>query len=86
MEITKELLKSESLKCLYSYENIKETVEDIEYKMLDKAQAGLVDLLIYKSDYNEIEFWVAIKVLKLKGYNVTQFGDKPEIFNINWEN
>lgn len=86
MEITKELLKSESLKCLYSYENVQKTVEDIEYKMLDKAQAGFVDLLIYKSDYNEIEFWIAIKVLKLKGYNVTQFGDKPEVFNINWEN
>lgn len=88
MELTITEIKKITLNKLYSYEGVTEAVERVEEQILDNAKRGLTDLLIYKSEFDEIIFHLVIRVLKLKGYDITTYQGDPllgaELVNVNW--
>ena len=88
MELTITEIKKITLNKLFSYEGVSEAVEKVEEQILDNAKRGLTDLLIYKSEFDEIVFHLVIRVLKLKGYDITTYQGDPllgaELVNVNW--
>ena len=88
MELTITEIKKITLNKLFSYEGVTGAVERVEEQILDNAKRGLTDLLIYKSEFDEIIFHLVIRVLKLKGYDITTYQGDPllgaELVNVNW--
>lgn len=86
MELNIKEVRLKTKEKLLSYDGVEEAYDNLADAILDQANMGRCDILVYLSSYEDQEaIWSALAILELDGFSIKRF-DGTDIVNIGWRN